>query len=625
MHYDILYLIQLGVFMNTKKQTFLLIAILFIWIAGCSGNNSDNPDNSDVTENPDSTDDTNPTVPTHIEIPGITTISNNLYNSTLRPIHQGVYDPISNKSFFTFMRENSNPYVVACDHNNGDFWGTPQRVLSQTSASKYNYPSIAILPDRRLVLTYASPFDDGVGFAISNNPADNTSWTTSMAFEGHTEYPKIIVDRKGYIYLFFTHMAWGAPAHQRWLYYISSTDNGSTWSDPQLALQRELDEPYGMCEEYVSYYKREPYRVGKPEKWYFSFTAAGGFQWEGTHSGTDNSTNLTDNNAEWGNGGNMDYRYLYNKTKGTHSGIDSADSTTIIPENIMDWDNGDSYGIAYHNINHSHVYVAAFRPDTGHWYDPAGNDLGETVTRIEMDTDEMRPYLSPEPPAGKNIGYIQPMAVNSSGQPVISVENGFIQWNGTSWQPINGSQIPSGDLRYFYYSSPYYYTIMNRVNASRSTDLINWNQIISISPSDSHQYSLYAVAVNEGHANAIINAHEYNNALDGNAWALGYGSSQIPEALLLRSETPLVAPNSTLVVKAIVCDKVNDARSRVHLADNQIFLNVLSGNAVIADSSVNAVNGVAEFSVITTEITGEAVLEATSDGLDAYRISIYIE
>ncbi len=87
-----------------------------------------------------------------------TSIANNTYNSVLRTMLQGVYDHYSDKSFFCFIQENSNPYVVTCDHLTGTHMRqSPSLVYTQTSVSKYNYPTIDILPDRRLVLCYASP------------------------------------------------------------------------------------------------------------------------------------------------------------------------------------------------------------------------------------------------------------------------------------------------------------------------------------------------------------------------------------------------------------------------------------------------------------------------------------
>ncbi len=100
------------------------------------------------------------------------------------------------------------------------------------------------------------PFDNALGFAISDNPADASSWTAKTVGAGdrnHVEYPRIKVDRQGNIYLFFIHIENNAPAHKRWYYYVKSEDAGTTWTELILSLQRELDDPYGMCEMYVNY------------------------------------------------------------------------------------------------------------------------------------------------------------------------------------------------------------------------------------------------------------------------------------------------------------------------------------------------------------------------------------
>ena len=555
-------------------------------------------------------------------------IGQNTYNSVLRPMSQGVYDPYADKSFLCFMQENSNPYVVECDHAGGRHtWGTPQRVFTQPAASKYNYPTLDILPDRRLVMCFAAPFDNALGFAVSNAPADASAWTTRTVDTGrrHVEYPRIKVDRRGHIYLFYIHMDTTNMAHKRWYYYVKSEDAGQTWSAPVLSLQRELDDPYGMCEMYIGYTVEEPYRIGEPERWWFAFTSSSGFQYQGTHNGADNSPNLVDTTADWGDGGNFYYRWLYNTTKGVNSGIENANATTVFPTQTMDWDNGDAYGIAYHNIYHSHIFVTYFRPDNGHWYDAAHNDLGTTVSRDEIETPVGRPYTSPIPPAGKDVGYVPAMTVNDQGFPTVVQREGYNTWDGSRWNliPYGAS---AGDIRYFWFADDQYYRAANRLQVYTSPTTRDWSQVASLSLPNANGFATYSVYIPQGHAEAIMNTHEYNANQPGSAWGISAGETRIPAAIVLRTETPVLSAGTSATVYAFITDKVHGARSRVRGATNAVQLSVVRGSARIETNTVTAVNGLARFTV-TPDGSGaqEIVLAAAATGLDSGHISLFVD
>jgi hypothetical protein len=558
---------------------------------------------------------------------GATQIGSSTYNSTLRSMAQGVYDHYTDKSFFCFMQDNSDPYVVECNHAGGSHtWGTPQKIITQTAASKYNFPTISILPDRRLVMCFAAPFDKILGFAISNSPADASSWTFKSIDIGrtHVEYPRILVDRRGYIYLFYIHQDDNKAAHKRWYYYVKSEDAGQTWTAPVLAIQRELDDPYGMCELYVGYTAKEPYRAGEPERWWFAYTSSSGFQYEGTHTGADNSANLVDANSTWGSGGSgFTYRWLYNITKGTNSGITSVNATTIVPTNTMDWDTGDKYGVAYHNIYHSHIFVVYFRPDNGHWYDAAHNDLGTDVSRNEMETAVARPYTSPMPPASKDVGYVPSIVVNDKGYPSVEQNNTYYSWNGAQWDTIV-SNLTSGDMRNVWFADDKYYMAMNGIQIYNATTIGNWTNVGGTSLPNSHGYSLYGVFIPEGHAQAYLNAHEYNDTYSGFAWGVSAGETQTPSAIVLRSPKPVIAQTDTATVYAYITDKVHGARSRVRTASNSVTLTVENGNATVINATVSVVNGMATFKVVPAANNQKVIVKAASSGLDSYSMDLFV-
>ena len=558
-----------------------------------------------------------------------TEIAWSTYNSTLRPMSQGVYDPYADKSFFCFMQENSNPYVVECNHAGGlHTWGTPQKVLTQPSAEKYNYPTIDILPDRRLVLCCATPFDNALGFSISTNPADASSWTTKTVDIGsrhHVEYPRIKVDRRGHIYLFYIHQPDGKAAHKRWYHYVKSEDAGETWSAPVLAIQRELDDPNGMCELYVGYTASEPYRLGEPERWWFAFTSSSGFQYTGTHTGSNDSPVLNVTSPGWTSGDGFTYRWLYNITKGTNSGIASADLTSVTPSGAMEWDNGDQYGIAYHNIYHANVYVAYFRPDNGHWYDAAHHDLGTDISRAEMETPTARPYTTPLPFTTKDVGYVPMVTVNNQGYPTTEHNGTNYTWNGSQW--ITNTLTPNDDVRFFWFADDNYYLARARFGVYQSASMsTNWTLVNALTLPNSHSYAVYGVPVTEGHSMALFNVHEYKDNLAGTAWAVSQGDAQTAGALLLRTPNPVAPIGSTVAIRAFVAEKRNGARSRIRNANNAITLSVVSGNAQIAALTRNAANGLAEFSLTHTGSGEETiVVKASSPGLTDYYMNITVD
>lgn len=367
------------------------------------------------------------------------TISMSGYESELRPMQQGVYDHYSDKSFFCYMQADSDPHVATCDHSAGAHtWDTPKEITAQTTARSYNYPSIALLHSGKLAVCFAHPHDTHVGVAISDNAADTSSWTVTdlvCAGTGY-EYPRLFVDRRGWLYVFYISRPASAEAHLRWVHYNYSKDEGTTWEGETLLIERDVTDPYGMCEIYFGVNEIQPYINGTNERLYMAFTSSGGFQYEGTHDGGDGLDYLSDSTAAFTPGG-LTYRHLYNVTKGTEDGIFSNTATDVVPDAPMAFDDGDAYGIAYHNINHSHYYLCYFQFSDHHMYAADGTDLGTKLDRTEMDAVPERWYTSPIPPDGKDTGYVPGMAFDSSSNPI-----GFlfglcgVQWDGAAWDML---------------------------------------------------------------------------------------------------------------------------------------------------------------------------------------------
>jgi len=562
---------------------------------------------------------------------GVVISSDFVYDSRLRPMFQGVYDRYSDKSFFCFMGSNSDPYVVQCDHSAGAHtWGTPQRIEVQLSASAYSYPTIAILPSRKLVLTFSYPFDTKIGFAISDNPADCGSWTVSEVVSYNScEYPKIMVDRKGTIFIFFKKRSGIGRYDQRWLYYIKSTDEGSTWGSETKLIERDAD-PYGMDEVYMGSFYREPYQNGVDEKWWMAWIAAAGFLYTGTNTGT-SDTVCTDTGAFTGGAIWDSSTRILNVTDTTEGVITShTDDTATCSGGGMSWSPGDTWGIPYHDVYHSDCFVGYFKPSDGHFYDAADTDLGTTITRTEMEANGTRRiYTSPSPPASKDVGYIQNLAVNSSGD-VYVVSNSHYLYSGGSWSTQTPVGLPgSYDFRYIWADGATWYMAVNKFDVYTSADATNWTLSNSgdlINRDTVRNYSLYVIPVEQGHAEAIANVHEQNANDDGDVWGVTAGELQTSDAIILTTNDPTPAQSSTTTVYAYVCDEVaGGGRSRCRSATDSIALAVISGNATPASTPISAVAGVATFTINTPAFTDETVLEATSGALTSCRIHIYTQ
>lgn len=553
----------------------------------------------------------------------------------------GVYSHKFNKSYFTFIDQESNPYVVECDHGNNNTWGTPMQLIEQTGDQSYNYSTIALADSDRVIITYAAPFDTYLGVSVMITPNDMNSFESSIIDIGQTgskEYPRIHKARNGTLYIFFSSQSISWAANYRSWYSVQSTDNGLTWSTATLRVDRGIDDPDGISEAtYFGSMSRKPYTVGEPELWYFPFTSSGGAEYTATHDGGAQAGVFIDSSSPFDAGGaGFLYRVFYNLTTGEYSQITNATGTTLTLASSLTINDGDSGIVAYHNIFHVDNNVFGFAPETAKAYSPDGTYYGDTLTRLEIDETNVqlqrtqRPidqYIGTAPPGTKRVTYVPMTMVDSSGIVSVIHSDSIFQYNPSisridtiipSW--------PGGDARYFFWYDSTYYSLYGGLTLYNSDNLTTWNSINTATLTGSHGYALYANPVLNGNAYALVNAFESNSADNaGYAWAVNYGTDSIPRKVFPTCDDPTKTECDTFTVNVYITDETYWSATRLTDATNEVTLTDITGNSEVLTSSVNAVDGVATFSVRSTNNETENIeLIATSDGLESDYIRLYV-
>ncbi len=155
-----------------------------------------------------------------------------------RPIAGGVYDKTVDKTFITWLGENSNSYVQAFEHTTGT-WTVP-KLVGQVTNSKYfegtdshNYPLLIQADDGHLLLFYAEHSSE-LRLARAIEPHSMDAWTDTAIPEGLTaSYPIPLKTKSGDIYVFFRESSFfidkSLVADDRPMQYILSIDNGKSW------------------------------------------------------------------------------------------------------------------------------------------------------------------------------------------------------------------------------------------------------------------------------------------------------------------------------------------------------------------------------------------------------------
>lgn len=187
-----------------------------------------------------------------------------------RPGSPGVYDPVVNKTFVTWMGADSDIFVAAFDHTTRTF--SEAKVVGTSSFDKHHYPQMIQAADGRLIIWHGAHNTD---LKQSKAPTPHSiagTWTDRFIDQASkASYPYPIKLDNGTIYVFFrrTDRTVNRPAA-----FIKSTNHGETWTELKKIIKHERND--GLNEIYMGKVVYEPTHDGIDERIHFVWTIAGG-------------------------------------------------------------------------------------------------------------------------------------------------------------------------------------------------------------------------------------------------------------------------------------------------------------------------------------------------------------
>ncbi len=248
--------------------------------------------------------------------------------------------------------------------------------------------------------TWAAPVECG------DSPAGNDSHY----------YPMLLIDDDGYLYVFY-------GCHNSTLRYTKSDSarDITAWTDGNLAAATLATYPFPVKDDsgniYV-FYRYTPDDIGDPihRPLRFVKTADGGANWDAAVT-------------IWEVTRADDLEEIYLGKVVHESAHDS------IPEKFhLVWCIS---GGAGHDTDHRNLYYAYFKVSDNHMYDVDDTDLGVCIDDTEGENNCL--VVNTGAPAGKDVGYIPLVAVNSTGYPILSYHDMVndkwitVPWNGSAW------------------------------------------------------------------------------------------------------------------------------------------------------------------------------------------------
>ncbi len=495
-----------------------------------------------------------------------TLIASDGRNDDIRPMAAGVYDKESNKTYAVYMNMTGagDAYVMTCDHNNNNTWDKGYTAGVGTQDDKHNYPQIVLPDDGRPVIIFGA-HNIPLKIAKMDIAGDPSSWTTrTLAKADDGSYPMPIKSRNGDIYVFYRVTVSNVV---RPMYYIKSTDNGVTWSDPILAIERVVDVE-GFREIYVGMITEEPYRYGVNQRFHFAWTLAG--------------ASIPAGNHDWAREG------LY------HAYFEPATDT----------------------------YFAADGTSLGSSIDE--NDMDKYCEIVAPQRDPLREgYMGYDPKlAVSENGDILVWEFHDDG----SWEDVVHYFNGSSWQIQAGSGLSVYPKGIDYFNGKHYFIGNSRNNNFQGTsdNGQNFNTDFRYNMVGAQSgVPTITIPIREGHPSARIWSKETTGE-PTNVWIGSFTGSGVgvPASLKAGTTKATINEGEITTINVYVCDNVGGGYGRVTDATNAVTLEVVSGNAQITSGNTTAAQGgKASFSIKGG--SSNTVFRATSSGLESTYINIY--
>ena len=311
--------------------------------------------------------------------------------SDKRPTAAGFYDESVEKTFVTWLGEDSNPFVQAYDHQSAT-WTAPKRVgnirrsSSFEGADSHNYPLLIQANDGRLLVFYAEHSDELRLAASPQASSLEGEWSDTVIDQAPAaSYPMPVKVANGDIYVFYRESSYrverGLENDDRPLQYILSRDNGISWkSSAELTGERialgSWDRSDNLDEIYVGQIRYQQRGGLVPERIHLVWTIAGGGR-EGPR----------------------------------------------------------------HNRYHKNVYYSYFQPSNKHFYCADWRDLGQSISKTDMEYCLVEDTGPPSSRAPHAVGYVQLVHYTKGTSPLLvyplETSEGNVtrvaRWERSSW------------------------------------------------------------------------------------------------------------------------------------------------------------------------------------------------
>lgn len=195
--------------------------------------------------------------------------------SDRRPISVGYYDKDVNKTFLSWMSDDSHPVVKAYDHT-AKQWSENKIVARSPFVDKHNYPGILKGPDGKIYLFYGC-HNSTLKMAVSPQ-AGSLEGEWEDVFIGEAErasYPAPVLTENNVFYVFYRDTRrTNSHSDDRPYQFVKSADNGKTWSR-QMAIDPYPRITDNMTEVYNGQVTYQPARGDQKERIHIAWTICG--------------------------------------------------------------------------------------------------------------------------------------------------------------------------------------------------------------------------------------------------------------------------------------------------------------------------------------------------------------